>query len=113
MGKELHILNPEDIREDLIVFFKSESLIPIVGSGISCGVPTNKGSIPSGADYKRHMVQELLNNPQFTDEERAELEHEKFSTLCDYYEERARGNYIGVIIVEHSYVNLDGKASKG
>ena len=33
--------------------------------------------------------------------------------LCDYYEERDRGNYIGVIIVEHSYVNLYGNASKG
>lgn len=87
MGKELQILNPADIREDLIVFFKNKSLIPIVGSGISCGVPTNKGSIPSGADYKQHMVQELLSNPQFTDEERTELEHEKFSTLCDYYED--------------------------
>ena len=39
MGKELQILNPADIREDLIVFFKNKSLIPIVGSGISCGVP--------------------------------------------------------------------------
>lgn len=33
--------------------------------------------------------------------------------LCDYYEERAKGNYIGLIIIEHSYVNLDGKAGKG
>ena len=87
MVKELQILNPSDIKEDLIVFFKNKSLIPIVGSGISCGVPTNKGSIPSGANYKQHMIQVLLNNHQFTDEERAELEHEKFSTLCDYYED--------------------------
>lgn len=87
MGNELQILNPSDIKEDLIIFFKNKSLIPIVGSGISCGVPTSKGSIPSGADYKQHMIQELLSNPQFSDEERAELEHEKFSTLCDYYED--------------------------
>lgn len=87
MENEMRILNPADIKEDLIVFFKNRSLIPIVGSGISCRVPTNKGSIPSGADYKQHMVQELLSNPQFTDEERTELEHEKFSTLCDYYED--------------------------
>ena len=87
MGNELQILNPSDIKEDLIVFFKNKSLIPIVGSGISCGVPTSKGSIPSGVDYRQHMMQELLSNPQFTDEERTELEHEKFSTLCDYYED--------------------------
>ena len=87
MGNELRILKPSDIKEDLIVFFKNKSLIPIVGSGISCGVPTDKGTIPSGANYKQHMIQELLSNPQFTDEERTELEHEKFSTLCDYYED--------------------------
>lgn len=87
MGNELRILNPSDIKEDLIIFFKSKSIIPIVGSGISCGVPTNKGTIPSGTDYKQHMVQTLLDNPQFTEEERAELKHEKFSTLCDYYED--------------------------
>lgn len=87
MGNEMRILNPADIKEDLIVFFKNKSLIPIVGSGVSCGVPTSKGVIPSGADYKQHMVEELLSNPQFTDDERAELEHEKFSTLCDYYED--------------------------
>lgn len=87
MSNELRILDPLDIKEDLIVFFKSKSLIPIVGSGISCGVPTDKGVIPSGKDYKEHMVEMLLENPQFTEEERDELEHEKFSTLCDYYED--------------------------
>ncbi len=33
--------------------------------------------------------------------------------LCDYYDERAKGNYIGLIIIEHSYINLAGKAGKG
>lgn len=33
--------------------------------------------------------------------------------LCDYYEERAVGNYIGLIIINHSYVNLVGKSEKG
>ena len=87
MENEMRILNSLDIKEDLVTFFKNKSLIPIVGSGISCGVPTNKGSIPSGLDYKQHMVQTLLDNPQFTDDERSELEHEKFSALCDYYED--------------------------
>ena len=100
MGNELQILNPSDIKEDLIVFFKNKSLIPIVGSGISCGVPTSKGSIPSGADYKQHMIQELLSNPQFTDEERTELEHEKFSTLCDYYEDDEN------VLAEHRFTYL-------
>jgi len=31
--------------------------------------------------------------------------------LCDYYNEKSKGGYIGLIITEHSYVSLDGKAS--
>lgn len=31
--------------------------------------------------------------------------------LCDYYEEKSQGGYIGLIITEHSYVSLTGKAS--
>ena len=33
--------------------------------------------------------------------------------LCDYYNEKSSGGYLGLIITEHSYVNLQGKASKG
>ena len=33
--------------------------------------------------------------------------------LCDYYAEKSNGGYIGLIIVEHSYISPDGKASLG
>ncbi|MBO0410480.1 NADH:flavin oxidoreductase [Enterococcus hulanensis] len=33
--------------------------------------------------------------------------------LCDYYAEKSAGSYIGLIISEHSYINPEGKASKG
>ena len=33
--------------------------------------------------------------------------------LCDYYAEKSAGGYIGLIISEHSYINPEGKASKG
>lgn len=32
--------------------------------------------------------------------------------LIDYYKEKANGGYIGLIITEHSYVSLEGKAGK-
>lgn len=32
---------------------------------------------------------------------------------CEYYDEKSSGGYIGLIIAEHSYVSLEGKASKG
>lgn len=33
--------------------------------------------------------------------------------LCDYYNEKSAGNYIGLIITEHSYISPEGKASMG
>lgn len=33
--------------------------------------------------------------------------------ICNYYQEKSLGGYIGLIITEHSYVNLEGKAGKG
>lgn len=33
--------------------------------------------------------------------------------ICSYYEEKSRGGYIGLIIAEHSYVSIEGKAGEG
>ena len=33
--------------------------------------------------------------------------------LCDYYDEKTKGAYIGLVITEHSYVSPEGKASLG
>lgn len=87
MENKMKILKPSDIRKDIVAFFRNESLVPIVGAGLSCNVPTSNGKIPSGETYKEHMLDALLENPQFTQEEHRQLRSEKFSTLCDYYED--------------------------
>lgn len=33
--------------------------------------------------------------------------------ILDYYDEKSRGGYIGMIIIEHSFISLAGKASAG
>ena len=33
--------------------------------------------------------------------------------LCQYYDEKSRGGYIGLIITEHSFISPEGKAGKG
>lgn len=33
--------------------------------------------------------------------------------LCQYYDEKSKGGYIGLVIAEHSYVSQAGKASQG
>ncbi len=34
-------------------------------------------------------------------------------SLCQYYDEKSKGGYIGLIITEHSYISPEGKASNG
>lgn len=87
MSSDLKLLKYEDIKQDLIVFFKRKSLIPIVGTGISCGSQAFNGNIPSGRDYMQHMLEELEANISFSGEDREELRKASFSTLCDYYED--------------------------
>lgn len=33
--------------------------------------------------------------------------------LLDYYDEKTKGGYIGLVITEHAYIRQDGKAGKG
>ena len=33
--------------------------------------------------------------------------------LLDYYDEKTKGGYFGLVVTEHSYVNKEGQASKG
>lgn len=33
-------------------------------------------------------------------------------SLLDYYKEKSKGGYISLIIIEHSYISKDGRASK-
>ena len=87
MTSELKILCYEDIKTDLVTFFKRRSLIPIVGAGISCSSQAYNGNIPSGEKYKQHMLRELEANKSFSAEDKKELHEANFSTLCDYYED--------------------------
>ena len=42
---------------------------------------------------------------------KAELDGKSSQALLDYYEEKSRGGYISLIIIEHSYIASEGKAS--
>lgn len=44
---------------------------------------------------------------------KATLDGQVTEAIYDYYREKSFGGYIGLIITEHSYVNLEGKAGKG
>lgn len=84
---EINILNPDEIKNDLLTFFKNKSLLPIVGAGLSCGANTRYGKVPNGTTYKEHMIKVLSENNLFTEEEKKQFNNESFSNLCDYYED--------------------------
>lgn len=42
---------------------------------------------------------------------KAEADGQVSQALLDYYEEKSRGGYISLIIVEHSYITFEGKAN--
>jgi hypothetical protein len=86
------ILSPSDIKNDLIIFFKNKNLIPILGSGFSCNAKSNMGKVPSGSEYKEHILKCLLDNKQYTPTEREELSNLTFSNLYDQYEDNENVN---------------------
>lgn len=87
MDLKMNILEPNEIRDNLITCFKNQTLIPIVGAGFSCGSIAYSGTVPTGSEYKQHMINVLNKNTGFTPEEMNSFKNESFSTLCDYYED--------------------------
>ena len=55
MNSEIKILKPEDIKSNLVAFFKNKSVVPIVGSGFTCGLNAFKGTVPNGCEYKKYI----------------------------------------------------------
>ena len=99
MSSDIKILKPEDIKQNLISFFKNNSLVPIVGSGFTCGLNAFNGIVPNGYEYKQHMINELMTE-DFLEQEKEEITVANFSTLCDFYEDdenvppEVRRNYL-------------------
>ena len=87
MDLKMNILEPNEIRDNLVTFFRAKNLIPIVGAGFSCGAIAYNGTVPTGSGYKQQMVTALSQNPEFTPEEKNNFKNESFSILCDYYED--------------------------
>jgi hypothetical protein len=87
MNTEIKILKPSEIKDNLVSFLRNRSLIPIVGAGISCGAPAYEGSVPSGIDYKTHMIEELSKDDDFSEDEKKSFKETTFSVLCGYYED--------------------------
>ncbi len=65
--------------------------------------PLRKGRLP--------LKNRLVMPPMAT--AKADKEGRVGKDLLDYYDEKSRGGYIGLVIIEHSFVTQQGKAGEG
>ena len=45
--------------------------------------------------------------------EKSEGQGKVSDALCEYYNEKTKGGYFGLVVAEHSYISKEGQASKG
>lgn len=83
----MRIIKAHECETDFINFFKDNSLVPIIGSGLSVGVKTERGLIPSGKEYRNHMLDRIKKTGKIDSRELEELERLKFSELAGVYED--------------------------
>ena len=84
----MNILRFDDIREDLINYFRSKSILPIFGSGFSCGEKAKNGTVPSGEALKEYMIDTLSNHKDFASEKAlAELKNKQFFEVASFFED--------------------------
>lgn len=96
---ELKIRYIDEVFDELVTHFKQSTLLPIIGAGVTSGETTSRGYVPSGSDYRSHMLNEL-RKANFTLEELETLNELSFSNMCEIYEDdenissEARRNYL-------------------
>lgn len=87
MERTMQEWEAKQVYKEFVVYFRNHNLIPIVGAGLSAGAETENGIVPNGKEYMEHMIEMLCENNGFTQEEKDRFTTEKFSALCDYYED--------------------------
>ena len=84
----INVLEPKDFMFDLVSYFRDNSIVPIVGSGVSSNVVTrNGGKVPSGKAFREYMICELQKSPKLSVEEKTALCSYGFSDIAGIYED--------------------------
>ena len=82
----MNVLKLEDVREDLINYLKSRSLLPVIGSGFTVNEKALNGIVPSGETFKNHMLNELKTSKKLSNEDINHISNLSFSEICSFYE---------------------------
>lgn len=77
-------LNSE-VEKEIQQHLKRGMLIPILGSGFSRGCNSRSGKVPSGDDYKKYMIDEIMKARGYDSSRRINFEKKQFSEISTIY----------------------------
>lgn len=84
----INVLEAKDFTLDLVSYFRDNSIVPIVGSGVSRNVVTRTGGeVPSGISYRNYMISELQKSTKLSVEDKTALSTYGFIDIAGIYED--------------------------
>lgn len=83
----IRTIKPEDCIGDFVLYFRDNSIVPLVGSGISCGALTKTGEVPNGEQFMNHMRATIRSSQALDKEDDDKLNNMSFSALSDLYDD--------------------------
>lgn len=81
----MEIVKFVDIKEEILSNLKRKTLLPILGSGFTRNCSSSNGKVPSGQDYRQHMIEQLIKNYDFNNYDAESLRKQSFSNVSDIY----------------------------
>ena len=74
-----------DVRNEIQQHLKKKMLIPVLGSGFSRNCVSRSGQVPSGDDYKMHMIDVIIKERGNDNSNRKSLEQKQFTAISTIY----------------------------
>lgn len=74
-----------EVKSEIQQQLKRTALIPVLGSGFTQGCPAREGKVPSGEEYKEHMIDQIMIKRGFEASKRARYEKKQFSDISTIY----------------------------
>ena len=74
-----------EVEKEIQQHLKRGMLIPILGSGFSRGCNSRSGKVPSGDDYKKYMIDEIMKARGYDSSRRINFEKKQFSEISTIY----------------------------
>jgi len=82
----MEIIKFDAIKDIVIDNLSRKMLIPIIGGGFTSGCKSNKGKVPSGTEYKKYMVNSVVEKSSFNKDDRDKIIRESFSSVSSMYQ---------------------------